>query len=192
MADIRLIRANARVQDNTTQALNERVMRERMLADGDITRPQFELLELESGRLPNGLGVLTLFYQKNSEYGTLLDLGVADPLRVELNNPDEMLERIAERKSKAMEMLANAISPSSTWRALVAKKALETLEARYRNPGASQELQELPPKPTDAQGGNGKYIDPRVRAQDLANFTPRDITGDDRYDWETPPEEEPM
>ncbi len=192
VADIRLIRANARVQDNTTQALNERVMRERMLADGDITRPQFELLELESGRLPNGLSVLTLFYQKNSEYGTLLDLGVADPLRVELNNPDEMLERIAEKKSKAMEMLANAISPSSTWRALVAKVALETLEARYRNPGASQELQELPPKPTDAQGGNGKYIDPRVRAQDLANFTPRDITGDDRYDWETPPEEEPM
>jgi hypothetical protein len=53
-----------------SQVLDERVVREQMLWDGDLTQAQFNQLELEDGRLTDGSSALQLFY--SPEYSDLI------------------------------------------------------------------------------------------------------------------------
>lgn len=196
VAEIRGIRASARVQDSTTGAVTERVMRERMLEDGDITREQFELMELQSGRLPNGTSILTLFYQKNSEYSRLLNLGVDDPINIEKNNPDEMLRKIADKRADVLDLLGNASSLNSIWVGMSAYSALGNLEVLYQEKRAQEELAELQAMPQIGADGKPKpkanYVDSRVRRSDGVSPTSRDMSGgDNRQDGKIPPEDKP-
>lgn len=196
-AEIRGFRSNARVQDMSTGTVTERVMRERMLEDGDVTRPQFELMELESGRMPNGTSVLTLFYQKNSEYSRLLDIGIEDPANVEKNDPAKVLKAISDKRGDIYTHLGNAISAQSLWTGLAANSALDHLEMIYQEAEANAQLEEMQALQPGQAGGNGnkpgkKYIDPRIRTSGGVNPTSRNLNGgDNRQDGKIPPEDKP-
>jgi hypothetical protein len=163
-AEIREIRANKRVQDKSTEAVNERMMHEQMVEDGDVSRSQFERLELDSGRLPGGTSVLTLFYSKKPEISQYLKMGVDNPLDVYNNNVDGILSAIVDNRAKVMEALANTTSPNKRWYAMQAESALTYLEIEYIGE-KDDELDE---------GTTGNWIDDRVRTIDLTQPTQND------------------
>lgn len=67
-AEIRSVRAQARERDLLINLVSRRVVRQNMLRENEITRSQFEDLELEEGRLPNGVDVTTLFESGDKDY----------------------------------------------------------------------------------------------------------------------------
>ena len=71
-AEIINVRAQSRERDLLINVTNHRVIRQNMLRDGELTRSQFEDLELEDGRLPSGVEVTILFESKDPDYSKLL------------------------------------------------------------------------------------------------------------------------
>lgn len=71
-AEINEKRSQQRQRDAQTGALTVRVMRERMLEDGEISDAQFSEMELEDGRLPDGTPILALFASPDSRMQALL------------------------------------------------------------------------------------------------------------------------
>lgn len=165
VAEIRKIRADRRVQDLASDAMSKRVMRETMFTDGDIDNSQFERMELEEGRLPDGSPAVGLFYKKNSEVSRYLDLGVADPLDIDENDPEKMLKTIDQAKREALGALINAISQDKRWTTMQAYYALVHLEKYYLNPDIYVDFNSMPPMPTSSIL-DPNYVDPRTRNED--------------------------
>jgi hypothetical protein len=161
IAEIREIRANRRVQDLTTNALTKRALREQMYEDGDISNQQFERLELDDGRMPDGIPVTSLFYKKDGEFSRYLDLGVADPLNVQKNDPEKMIKKIAERRFEAMTDIANATTLATKNQMSRVLSALDQAEMRYRNPEIFAKWDETPELPEPLPGATSS--DPRIR-----------------------------
>lgn len=164
VAEIREIRANARVQDVGTGVMNQRTVRERMLQDGDINRSQFERMELMSGRIFDGASVLTLFY--NKKYNEFLNMDISDPLDYTANDQEKTIKTIEEKKREVYRFIANSNSTARNWEALRSMAALEYLKMRYQDPEGFSEFDSgsMPAKNTP------DYVDPRVRTTDLRNF----------------------
>jgi len=181
VAEIRKIRADRRVQDQASGAMNDRIMRETMFRDGDIDVSQFERMEMEDGRLQDGTPVVSLFYKKNSETSRYLDLGVADPLDIDSNNPEEMLKTIGEAKRETLKAMVNSGSLSSKSAANKSYYALVHLEKYYKNPEIYVDFANIPAMPI---GGN--YVDPRTRNEDQTMPQPneenRGADGNDEND----------
>lgn len=71
-ADIVGVRAQSRQRDLVTGSLNVRTVREQMLWNQEITNEQFAALELEDGRLPDGVGVEVLFHSNDNDFIEML------------------------------------------------------------------------------------------------------------------------
>jgi hypothetical protein len=126
----------------TAEIKDIRTVREQMLADGDITQSQFESLELEDGRLGDGLPVISLFYSQDPIMRVLLALpGIDDPLDVEANDKETVLFEIARRRTEMMQMVNSegkgAWQKSHDARQVLA--ALDELEELY-NKAAKPEI----------------------------------------------------
>ena len=80
-ANILGTRAEAYTKLIDMEAINQRTVREKMLADRSVTKVQFHMMELESGRLPNGEPLLSLFYSLDPETKEMLALPIKDPLK---------------------------------------------------------------------------------------------------------------
>jgi hypothetical protein len=177
-AEIRKIRADARVQDMSTGAMPDRVIREKMLEDGDLTYEQFEYGELTSGRLVNGNDVLSLFWSKDPNIKKYLNLGVEDPLDISGNNPEDMKDRIRDKYENVLEVLANSNSPDEIWEARRCQSALVKLELAYltgtytENPAINQQNGESSP---------AVAVEGRVRTVDAGAPTESD-TGNPDHD----------
>jgi hypothetical protein len=133
-AEIHQTRVTAYTAELTAGIKDIRTVREQMLSDGDITQPQFEALELQDGRLPDGLPIISLFYSKDPIYRTLLALpGINDPLDIAVNDVETVLFEIGRRKIEMMQ-LVNA-DGNGAWRkshdARMAIGALDELEDLY-------------------------------------------------------------
>jgi hypothetical protein len=183
-AEIAMIRANKRVQDQSTGAITDRVMHEQMVDDGDISQEQFDLMEVRAGRLPNGDPVVSLFYDKSGEFSRYLDLGIENPLDLGANDPEAVFDAVADKRAVVMTVLANDPSPTDRWTATVSESALNTLELLYI-PTQQALLEEeaattsVPGEEGESggeEGGgtNGKngrpssqFVDPRQRRIDL-------------------------
>lgn len=96
-AEIGNDRSERHERDLASGVVDLRTAREQMLSDGDLTTSQFERLELEGGRTPEGDDLLDLFYR-----GLELLEGI-DP-----RNPDLALaeERLVEAKRQVVEATA--------------------------------------------------------------------------------------
>lgn len=191
IAEIRKVRADRRVQDVASGAVNERTMRENMFTDGDINQSQFERMEMEAGRLPDGTPITSLFYKTNSDSSKYLDLGVDDPLDTDANEAEAMIKKIKKAEREAQAGMVNAISQDGKWAAMRAYYALVALEMEYmavQEQEMMEEQAELAAEagiaPQGAQGkpgqGNGKptpnYVDPRTRKIDLTSPSKTDRT----------------
>lgn len=158
----------------TNGTMNVRVIREKMLATGDISRSQFEKLELEDGRLPDGNEVLSLFYSKEHELKKYLNMGVDNPCDVLNNDPIKMQNKITANKKTASEVLINAKSDLERWWPTIALYALDALDELY-NP---QPL----PENTPADSSQ------RTRTQNI--LEPRGTENPTSSDTKVPPEDE--
>lgn len=162
-AQIRQIRANARVQDMSTGAVPANVMRRIMYIDGDVDQKTVEMIEAEDGRLYDGTDILTLFYSKDRIYQQLLDLGVEDALDV-INNDRQMLAgRIAAARRACLKLIATTNSDEAARKARLALSALQYLIRYYRNyetnyslsPAAGRQGARAPEAGQDGDGQDG-------------------------------------
>src|SRR3990167_3206039 len=145
VAEIRKTRSEYQVALSDAGLLDERTIREDMLQDGDITRVQFERMELGDGRLEDGSDALSLF--GSEEFADLLDLGIENVLDFEANNAGEVLSAIRGRKLEIMGMVGSGEVSDTGDRALA---ALDRLEAIYGGTAAGFSKPK-PPAPIPAQ-----------------------------------------
>lgn len=189
-AEIRKVRADRRVQDTATNAVQQRQIREQMVIDGDITQQQFDAMELEDGRLPNGQPSISLVFSKNGDYSQYLAFpGVENPLDTRRNDPIEMSSMILDNEAKVYEALANSKSENERIFADQALSALKQLEVMYtpvadaleesmlmeeqaaQSGEGSQGMPGRPPKPGFKRVPGHNYVDPRNRKVNLTNLT---------------------
>ena len=164
-AEISKIRAEGRVQDLSSGAIDVRTTRELMMTNREITRRQFERLELTDGRMPNGSPVVSLFYSNSPDYKDWLDVGTDDPLDKKSNDTEAMLQIIQEKVSEVSAALARSGGKlSKIDKAMEALSALTKLDEYYRMP------EETPISDVLSDEGivdvDGNRIDSRVRTQD--------------------------
>lgn len=95
-ADISDKRSQRNERDLATGSMTVRVDRERMLEDGDITRPQFEQMELDDGRLDDGTSVLSLFFSDDEDFKQLLSVGIENPFSMDGIDTGKIDTAIAE------------------------------------------------------------------------------------------------
>lgn len=113
-AEIRSIRSQYRQRDIMFGVTNVRVERQIMLENGEITREQFEELELNSGRLDDGVDVDVLFYSKDKDYSSMLS-------GVDKSNYEES-------KNKIMEIISVSNSPDLVRKA---RRALAAINKKF-------------------------------------------------------------
>jgi len=77
-AEVRDMRSIRHERDLASGTVDIRTAREQMLDKGDLAPAQFERMELEDGRLPDGAPILTLFYTEDEEIKQYLG-GIGDP-----------------------------------------------------------------------------------------------------------------
>lgn len=130
-AEIKSTRAATRKTDLETGVIDVRTARQQALDAGDLTDEQFKRLELEDGRLPDGADVLSLFSSTDDLFLRLLDVGVPDPLALDVNDPFQMLVEIDAAALDAQDVLVNALRPAQRAQAEQAIAALGKLKDAY-------------------------------------------------------------
>lgn len=153
---IRDKRSLGRERDLKSGVVTVRVVRENMWADNEISYDQFCDMELESGRLPDGLDVLLLFQSEDGDYTEWLDVGVSDPTNVTENDPLEMTDTIHEKYIEVSRIIHEESRTERRRKARQALAALTKLRAMYEvsqvpqvDPTTGEAIQ-TPPSP----GGN--------------------------------------
>lgn len=106
-AEIRRTRSESYKNNLESTAVTQRIVHEWMLENGELNEVQFEQVELENGRLPDGAPVLTLFATSDPDFRLLLDLGVSDPVDVKTNNPLTMMDAISAQYAKVESVYIN-------------------------------------------------------------------------------------
>lgn len=108
VADIRKVRAERRNLDMNSGSITTRVVREQMMGDGEITKAEFTEMELQDGRVDDGIDVVDLFYKKNDPLTKkYLNLGVEDPINFYNVDPKQVLPKVVENLQKAKADLLN-------------------------------------------------------------------------------------
>jgi hypothetical protein len=174
IAEIRKIRSEKRVLDLSSGASNVRIVREQMLADGDITRGQFIRLELEDGRLEDGSSILALFYSKDKLLKKYLSVGVDNPLDTENNNMEEILRLIREKKMLAKSDYINETSREKKEEIFKAMLALDFLEREYVQPSTGVTQTE-----SEKLEGEKPEIEKRTRTVDLTQPNQEELNSED-------------
>lgn len=146
-ADVKKTRADRRKTDLDDKVVTLRVAREQALDESDLTRTQFDQLELEDGRLPDGSDVLALFASPDNIMIQLLDLGFEEPLATGANDPFEMLTEIDAAAMGAQGVAATAGSATERQKAQQAIAALGALKKLYTPLVAQEVAAEVQPEP---------------------------------------------
>lgn len=142
-ADIRNTRAQKRDRDVKNKTLNLRTTREQMVEDGELTRQQFDIMELEDGRIDDGTSVLSLFYSDDPFFVELLSIpNVKDPLDTNNNDPEFMLDEIQKKSMEASKRVLKARTVPDKMQARQALAALDHLKSVYGDLSAQAKLEE--------------------------------------------------
>lgn len=183
-AEIAKIRAERRVQDRSSGAVDIRTTRELMLEDKEITRRQFERLELSDGRLSDGAPVVSLFYSDTGDYEDWLNVGTTDPLDRESNDAEAMHMIIRERFAQVSRVLVEeSTNLSKIDKAMEALAALKKLDEYYSMDGESN-ISSILSSPEE--NPDSLRIDPRTRTQDTLTPEQNNDTDDSESTQEHP------
>jgi len=93
-----------------TQALTVRSARQNAVAHGFINQSQFVAMELDDGRLENGLPVFTLFFSNNEMIAKMLDVGIKNPFEIELELNPTLITRVKEKLIEVDRIAMNTTS----------------------------------------------------------------------------------
>lgn len=151
-ADIQQTRSKTWQVNLEIGAVDTRTVREQMLEAGDLTKAQFERLELQDGRLPDGRPVASLFTSPDDVMMEMLDLGAEEPLALDVNDPFEMLVEIDSAAVDALSATETATTSRTRQQAEQALAALEWLKAQYV-PLVQEEAMEGVEEEIEAEGG---------------------------------------
>jgi hypothetical protein len=126
VAEIKKMRSERHQIDlKASMVVNDRVAREQMLWDGDLTQAQFNQLELEAGRLTDGSSALQLFY--SPEYADLIG-GFGVGLMDTSVDPALMNASILQNQEELVAKLALTTNGKERTRLRTAYYALEALK----------------------------------------------------------------
>ena len=176
-AEIGNIRATRRRQLILSGEFDMRTSRQVAMKEGDLTELEFQLLELGDGRLEDGSDILVLFYSKqDKEVAKLLNLGLEDPLDVELNDQEMVLRLIHEQMLVVGQYLANAKSVEQRVAGQQAMSALQRLEQVYMNGEHPFVLPEEPEFGDEEEVEGGQLN--RLRDKDPTSLTPEELSSD--------------
>ena len=92
------------------KALSPRTARQNAVIHGFISQHQFIDMELEDGRLENGLPVLTLFFSSNEMIKNMLDVGIKNPFSIDAELSEALIVKV---KNKLIEVDTVATNTTS-------------------------------------------------------------------------------
>jgi len=171
-AEIRELRAKQRTADMMTGVIDVRTAREMAMSSGDISDAQFEALELQEGRLPDGSPVLTLFSDPDEQMCELLALGVDDPLDMTANIDTDIMGAIEARQRFALALLATEGKPDIRRKARQAIAALDELTKLYEGDVGETEADEEEPQAmadVEASQESGQTEEEMIEGDELEN-----------------------
>jgi hypothetical protein len=192
VAEIRHIRSQKRQRDLLTKSVTIRVAREQMLEAKEITRKQFEVMELEDGRLEDGTSVLALFFSQDKNISGFLQMNEVDnPLDMNDNDPEYILDEISRLTAEANKTLVNSSSDKEKWSATLALGALNKLKEEYEAEKTKDQFEQNEPEEeavetTDGEAGNSRNFPTRRRNLAAPNVG-REMSPNDKL---TPGEDE--
>lgn len=133
-AEIRRTRAEQREKDLADEVITIRVAREQAVESGDITQAQFEMMELEDGRLEDGSQTLDLFYSRDPQIAGMLTLDAQyeDALDVEANDQAAMQAAIEKQIRLCRQVVMIGPNASIKQKARQCQAALEALAELYQ------------------------------------------------------------
>lgn len=140
-AEIRKVRGEVRKEDLLSEVIDIRTAREQMLDSGDITEQQFDDMELNDGRLPDGTDILNLFLTTEPVLQEMLSISVGDVLNVAANDTETVLQAIEDKLLEVRAILANPIRPKVFDLAKMAFAALQALRQLYEDEQARVEME---------------------------------------------------
>lgn len=125
--------ARSRQRNMAAGVTTEMVERRLMQRNGEITREDFEEMELADGRLSDGTPVATLFETTDKVIKPLLLLeGVRNPLVIEDNEAQAMKRAIHLAQGKVYKVIAATASQPQLRRIKQALAALDWLDRQYQ------------------------------------------------------------
>ena len=125
-------RAETRTVNLASGAITLAIARQKMVDDGELSPEQFEQLELEDGRLSDGMDLLTLFMSTDPEISRVLNLGVDDPTNVDANDATAILMAIDAQSKAAWQRYDTAPNINIRSKMRRALAALDKLQELYQ------------------------------------------------------------
>ena len=140
-AEIRQQRSKTRKTDLEIAVTNVRVERERMLKNDEINVAQFEELELQDGRLPNGKPLESIFFIDEPIYTEILSFS-SNPLDLLSNDAEKILNDISSQLTVAFELSATETRQKQSRQIREATAALHFLKEEYEEILLTQKMEE--------------------------------------------------
>jgi hypothetical protein len=141
-ADISNRRSQARMKDLQTKSITTRVARLRMLDDGEISQEDFDLMELEDGRLEDGLESIALFESEEAIYQSLLRIpGASDPVSVMDNDAEDMIVALDKKAQEIRGMILAVRNAVQRWPLRRALSAVLSLRDMYASEQMKQNFE---------------------------------------------------
>lgn len=164
-AEVKQIRAQGRSASLKAGEIDVRTARQQMKQVGDLSDGQFNYLELQDGRLPDGTNAIGLFSASNKDVKKLLKIeGLEDPLSMEAV-PAEAIKLIQRRLVEIEGIIIDAKKGKERDAAEYAAAALRALLKEYEKLNfvpSEQEGQEGQEQEGQGQDSSPKR-DPRIR-----------------------------
>lgn len=143
-AEIRHERSQTRKTDIDIGVSSDRVERERMVKEGELTTAQFKDLELSEGRLPDGTPLEVLFFRPDTIYQTLLTISeISDPLDLRSNDPEKVLDAISKKIPEGYELLSTENRQIQSRQIRESIAALEFIQSLYEDALIMKQEEEL-------------------------------------------------
>lgn len=127
-------------------ALDDRTARQNAVKYGLISQTQFEEMELLDGRLPNGLPVVALFFDRNEMLTNMLNVGI-DVMNIDITQAEVNTKKINAKLMEVTTIAVNTTSQNIFTTAKQAMAALNWLLEQYIVP----EIDPLSPEPTEEE-----------------------------------------
>ena len=127
-------------------ALDDRTARQNAVKYGLISQTQFEEMELLDGRLPNGLPVVALFFDRNEMLTNMLNVGI-DVMNIDITQAEVNTKKINAKLMEVTTIAVNTTSQNIFTTAKQAMAALNWLLEQYIVP----EVDPLSPEPTEEE-----------------------------------------
>jgi len=112
-------------------ALDDRTARQNAVKYGLITNTQYEEMELIDDRLPNGLPIYSLFFDKNEMVQNMLNVGI-DVMDIDITQAETVIPKITKKIQEVTTIAINTTSQNIFATAKQALAALNWLLKQYK------------------------------------------------------------